>query len=310
MFKRLLVPLDGSELAERALPYVEEIARHFGSEVILINVRTPTEKIEHPEYREYLTKMTATVSQNIQKSADTPRGEKVKVASTIVGSPGMLTHPAEHILDYAKQENVNLIVMATHGTSGIRRWALGSTANKVASAFQCPLLLVRANADAPKKVHFGNILVPLDGSIQSEAVLPFIENFASKLKPNINLLHVVEMQYHIYPYADAIGYYGAAGVVKVPYTEKELKPFKETAEKYINSVNNKLTKAGIKTNYEVRTGSPGDEIIKAEEKTRPDIVVMSTHGHSGFRRFEHGSVTDKVLHGGSTPLLLVRPKKE
>jgi nucleotide-binding universal stress UspA family protein len=310
MFKRLLVPLDGSELAEIALPYAEEIARHFGSEVILLNVRTPTENLDKPEHRAYLTKMVATIEQNIKKSTDMPTGEKFKVTSAIVGSPGMFTHPAEHILDYADKENISLIVMATHGQTGVRRWTLGSTANKVAQAFQSPLLLIRASANAPKKVHFGNLLVPLDGSLPGEAVLPYIENLSARLKSKINLLNVVEMQYHLYPFSEPIAYYGASGIVKVPYNEEELQPFKETAEKYVKGVSDKLTTAGIKASYDVMIGSPGEEIIKAEEKTHPDIVVMSTHGHSGFGRFDHGSVTDKVLHAGNTPLLLVRPKPE
>jgi nucleotide-binding universal stress UspA family protein len=80
-------------------------------------------------------------------------------------------------------------------------------------------------------------------------------------------------------------------------------------EKYIKSVNEKLTVEGIKTSYEVRTGSAGEEIIKAEEEMHPDMVAMSTHGHSGFGRWENGSIADKVLHAGNTPILLVRPRQ-
>jgi nucleotide-binding universal stress UspA family protein len=310
MLKRLLVPLDGSTLAENALPYAEEIARHFGSEIILVNVRTPTENLDNPEQRTYLTRMVATLEQDIKKSKDMPAGEKVKVTSAIIGSPG-LTHPAEHILDYAAQENVSLIVMATHGRTGISRWTLGDTANKVARAFQCPLLLVRASAKPLKSVHFSNILVPLDGSLPSEAVLPYSELFASKLKAKITLLHVVETQYHLYPYgASMVYYYAAAGVIKVPYTEQEMKPMKDVAEKYIKSVSDKLAATGIETSHDITIGEPEEEIITTEERLHPDIIAMSTHGHSGFGRFEHGSTTDRVLHAGITPLLLVRPKKE
>ena len=66
---------------------------------------------------------------------------------------------------------------------------------------------------------------------------------------------------------------------------------------------------GIQTSYEVRTGSPGEEIIKVEGEMRPDMVAMSTHGHSGFGRWDHGSIADKVIHAGNTPLLLVRPRQ-
>jgi nucleotide-binding universal stress UspA family protein len=307
LYKRLLVPLDGSKLAEIALPYAEEVARHFRSEVVLVNVRGASEDPDKPEYRVYISKMAAETEQNIKKSSDIPHGERVKVASAIIGSPG-LSHPAEEIVDYAAKENISLIVMATHGRTGIRRWALGSTANKVARAFNCPVLLIRANTNAPKSIHLDKILVPLDGSKESEAVLPYIENLAPKVKSKVNLLNVVEPPYHIYPYAEGPGYYSGSGIVRVPYTEEEIKPLKLVAEKYVKEVSDKLAAAGIKTSYEVRTGSPGEQIIKAEEEFHPDLVALSTHGHSGFGRWDHGSVADKVLHAGKTPLLLVRPK--
>jgi nucleotide-binding universal stress UspA family protein len=309
MFKRLLVPLDGSGLAEIALPYAEEMARHFGSEVILVNVRTQAEDPEKPEHRVYLSKMAATITQDIKKSPDLPHGEKVKVESAIIGSPGLLIHPAEEILEYAIRENISLIVMATHGRTGIRRWTLGSTANKIARAFKCPVLFIRAHTGVPESVHLDKILVPLDGSKESEAALPYIENLASKLKTRISLINVIEPPYHIYPYDDGLGYYGGSGIVRIPYTAEEIKPMKVVAEKYVKSVSDKLTTQGIETSYEVRVGSADDEIIKAEEEIHPEMVAMSTHGHSGFGRWDHGSITDKVLHHGNTPLLLVRPRR-
>ena len=309
MYKRILVPLDTSKLAEIALPYAEELAVKLGSEVILMHVRTSADAPDKPEHRVYLSKMAAAVEQHIKKSPALPPGEKVKVASAITGSPSVITNAAEEILDYAARENISLIVMATHGRTGIRRWTLGSTANKVARASKCPVLLIRANTDVPKSIHLDKILVPLDGSKQGEAVLPYIENLASRLKTRINLLNVVEPPYHIYPYSAGTGYYGSAGIVRVPYTEEEVKPLKVVAEKYVKSVSEKLMAEGIKTSHEVRTGSAGEEIIKAEGEMHPDMVAMSTHGHSGFGRWEHGSIADKVLHAGNTPLLLVRPRQ-
>jgi nucleotide-binding universal stress UspA family protein len=309
MYRRILVPLDTSKLAEIALPYAEELAAKLGSEVILIHVRTPADTPENLDHRVYISKMAATTEQNVKKSPALPPGEKVKVESAIIGSPGLLTHPAEEILDYAEKENISLIVMATHGRTGIRRWTLGDTANKVARASKSPVLLIRASSDVPKSVHLDKILVPLDGSKQSEAVLPYIENLASKLKIKISLLNVVEPPYHYYPYSEGGGYYGGEGILRVPYTEEEVKPLKVVAEKYVHSVSEKLMAEGIKTSYEVRVGSADEEIINAEGEIHPDIVAMSTHGHSGFGRWDHGSIADKVLHHGNTPLMLVRPRQ-
>jgi nucleotide-binding universal stress UspA family protein len=234
----------------------------------------------------------------------------VKVASAVIGSPTLLKHPAEDIVDYAEKENAGLIVMATHGRTGIKRFALGNTADKVARISKNPVLLIRGNAESPRSIHLENILVPLDGSVQSEAVLPYVENMSSHLKISANLLHILETPYHFYVSPSTSLYYSGEGLIKIPYSDEELKPLKETAVKYIKSVNDKLTANGVKTVYEVRVGSAGDKIIEVEGELHPDLVVMSTHGHGGFGRFDYGSVADKVLHGGITPLLLIRPKKD
>jgi len=309
MFKKILVPLDGSELAERAVPYAEDLASHFGSEITLLNVRTPSEDPDKPEFRGYISKIAAMIEQDVKKYPALPPGEQVKVKSVITGASDGRTNAAEDILEFAAKEKIELIVMATHGRTGIKRWVLGSTANKVASALNCPVLMIRANAEAPKKIHLNKILAPLDGSKESEAVLPYIEALADKVKSGINLLTVTDLLYHVYSNPSAMGYYGGEGIMRVPYNDEEMKPFKEAAGKYIKSVSNKLNGKGIKTSYEVRVGSAGVEIIEVEGKIHPDMVVMSTHGHSGFGRFAHGSITDKVLHAGNTPLLLVRPPK-
>ena len=307
MFKRILVPMDTSKLAEIALPYAEELAVKLGSEIILLHVRTSADGPDKLEHKVYISKTAAAIEQHVKKSPAFPPGEKVKVASATIGSPSLIANPAEEILDYAEKENISLIIMATHGRTGIRRWALGSTANKVARAARCPLLLIRAGANVPGSVRLDKILVPLDGSQPGEAALPYVENLASRLKSKVSLLTVVEPLYHVYPYSEGIGYLGVAGMIRVPYTEEEMKPMKIVAEKYVKDVNDKLSSKGIQTSYEARTGSPGEEIIEVEGEIHPDMVAMSTHGHSGFGRWEHGSIADKVIHASNTPLLLVRP---
>jgi nucleotide-binding universal stress UspA family protein len=257
-----------------------------------------------------MDKIVGEVEKNINTSAALKKGEKTGVKGELRGSPTLITNAAAEILDFAEKEKVSLIIMATHGRSGISRWTMGSTANKVAQASRCSLLLIRAGSVVPRKVSLDKILVTLDGSKPSEAVLPYIEALAPRLKSRVSLLNVVEPLYHVYPYSDGVGYYGSAGVVRVPYTEEEMRPTKDVAEKYLVDINDKLSTKGVRSSYVLRTGSPGEEIIKAEEEMRPDMVAMSTHGHSGFGRWSHGSVADKVLHAGTTPLLLVRPNQQ
>jgi len=309
MYKKVLVPLDTSELSEIALPYAEELAVKLGSELVLLHVGTWADGPDAADHNIYLNKITAATEVKIKKSPALPPGATVKVRSVLLGSPAIITNPPEEIIDYADNEKVSLIVMATHGRTGISRWALGSTANKVARAAKCSILLIRCGAHPTGKARLEKLLVTLDGSKPSEAVLPYIEALAAKLKSRVTLLNVVELLYHVYPYSEGLGYYGSAGVVRVPYTDEEMQPAKDVAEKYMKDINEKLASKGVKTSYQTRIGSPAEEIIKAEEEIKPDMVAMSTHGHSGFGRFDHGSIADKVLHAGKTPLLLVRPHK-
>jgi nucleotide-binding universal stress UspA family protein len=309
MYKRILVPLDTSKLAEAAIPYAEELAVKLGSEIILAHVKTTADAPDNNEHRVYMSKVTTELEQRIKKSPALPHGEKIKVMSVILGKPEVINHPAEEILDYAEKENISIILIATHGRTGVSRWALGSTANNIARVSKKPVLLIRAQADKPGNVHMEKILVPLDGSKPGESVIPYVQSLAPKLKSKVTLLNVVDMPYHIYPYTDGLDYYGGSGIIRVPFTAEETKPLEEVATKYIKNVNDKLVKEGISASYQVKVGAPGDEIIKIENEAQPDLVVMSTHGHSGFGRFDNGSIADKVLHHGRTPLLLVRPGK-
>jgi nucleotide-binding universal stress UspA family protein len=306
MYKRILVPLDGSELAELALPYAEELAEKLDSEVILLNVRSSGEDPANPELRTYLSKTVAIVEQNMKKSGEAVPGQKIKVASAIIGSSGLITHAAEEIVDYVEKEKISLITMATHGRTGIKRWALGSTADKVVRAAKCPILLVRAHISVPRKIKIDKLLVPLDGSRLSETVLPHIESLAAKLKSKVILLHVVVPPYHFYPVAEMAGYYSGSAIIRVPYSDKELEPLKEGAKEYLRGISDKITQMGIPASYQTWVGPAADEIIELADEMGVDLVAMSTCGESGFTRWEHGSIATKVLHAGNKPLLLIR----
>ena len=122
MYEKILVPLDMSELAEVALPYAEELAARLESEVTLIYVRAPAENPTDPIHPAYLQEMVEAT----KHFAESNLKKAIKVRSAII-----VGLPAGEIVDYADKEDFGLIVMATHGRSGIRRWVLGSVADKV-----------------------------------------------------------------------------------------------------------------------------------------------------------------------------------
>ncbi len=151
-----------------------------------------------------------------------------------------------------------------------------------------------------------NILIPLDGSTLGEGAVSYISKMVAKLAPEervqITLFHVITAVRH------TIHLQAGAGSVTIPYNEEELHGLKGDAKKYLEKVGQ-----GLRQNKQVRVAikiavneNPSAEIIKAEENLAVDLVAMSTHGRSGFSRFAIGSVADKVLRGGSVPVLMVK----
>ena len=165
MYQRILVPLDGSELAQVILPYIEELARTARAEIILLRVCEEYEDCTDPMHQAYLDRLAKSIPWRLGGRGDIIRSEVVR------------GHPAEEIMTYAEQNDVNLIAMATHGRSGISRWLMGSVASKVLSASGSPVLLVRPEIlqkVTPEGWLRHNILVPLDGSSVAEWVLPHV----------------------------------------------------------------------------------------------------------------------------------------
>lgn len=286
MFERILVPLDGSKLAELALPHAEELAGAFNSEITLLFVcETPHCKSRH-EHEVYVEKTAESIRKNMG-------GTSVK--AVVVNG-----HAAAKINDYADQNDISLLVMATHGRTGIMSWALGSITNKVLDRVRRPILLIRAISDtqeAGPMTCFGRIMLPLDGSEAGEAALPHVIEIAKKLYPEIILLQVVAPGQHVHT---------VGGLDYVRFPEQLIETMKSDARKYLQKLGDRLMATNATIRLEVKLGDPAEEIIKLAGEVGTCMVAMSSHGHSSIDRWTFGSVAHKVLHSGNTPFLLVR----
>ena len=153
---------------------------------------------------------------------------------------------------------------------------------------------------------FERILVPLDGSKVGEAALEHVQNLLVKIIPcvksEITLLQVIS----------SLSHYVIAGEasVQVPYTEKEVEQIKRKVRDYLTKAGAALKEKGVTVKTKVVSGKPADEIIKAADELKADLIAMSTHGRSGLSRLTFGSVTDKVLRSGCVPVLVVRAPKD
>jgi nucleotide-binding universal stress UspA family protein len=296
MYEKILVPLDGSDLAEIALPYAEELAGAFGCEITLIHVSESADEKYENMHQLYIEKIVEATRQGAERCRKNKRTKKIKVSSV-----HLTGHTAEQIVDYADKENIDLIVMSTHGRSGIRRWLLGNVAAKVVRATKRPVALIRAKdilPDACADRKLNKMLVPLDGSKASEVVIPHVSELASKLKAEVVLFQVVAPSYFVYAIP------GEA--VLQPHSPEDLQNMIEHSKFYLDKVGAELKDKGIETTSEVGIGGPAEEIIRVADEMQVDMVIMSTHGHSSISLWAFGSNADKVLHAGNTPVLLVR----
>ena len=290
MLERILVPLDGSNLGELALLYTKELASVFNSEIHLLSV---VEKRDL-EYRRMVELYLQKVSEGTQNYFQNTNS-RVAVKSFIVGG-----NPSIEILQHSQKERVDLIIMVSHGHSGIMPWTMGSTANKVVHVIECPVLLVRASMFSGGRRNaklFGKILLPLDGSEAGESALPYITAIAQKLGSEVILFSVVE-------YGQRVHTIGGQDFIR--FSDQQIETTLKEINKYLAETSNKFADLGIKVRSVVREGDASMEIIKYAKENNVRIVAMSSHGRSGMREWVFGSVSNKVLQAGKSPLLLVK----
>jgi nucleotide-binding universal stress UspA family protein len=303
-YKRMLVPLDGSELAEVVFAYAKELAGRLGTDVILFHVCAPEEAEQLPMRRAYIehsVEIIRSQSEELLKKSGAQAGSKTLEVRGEVATG----YPAEEIIRYAEANDVDLILMATHGRSGIKRWTMGSVADKVLRVSKVPVWLVRAGV--PKEIVYDQlptrkILVLLDGSELAESVLPHVEAVAKQRGAGlveVVLLTVCEPM--LLP-----SYYP----ITMPLSwDDHVTMCKRDSEQYLAKIEKWLKDTGLRVRSEVLTGKPADAIVDYVNKNPVNLIVMSTHGRSGLGRWVFGSVAEKVLLGVTSPILLIRPQQ-
>ncbi len=307
MYKRMLVPLDGSKLAEVTLTYAKEVAGRLDIEVVLLHVANPATSDSMPMYQSYVDHAAEIVR---EREVEIQQEEGLSGKSGIPATKAEVVtgYPPDEILRYAFEKDVDIILMATHGWSGVRRWILGSVADKVLRASTIPVWLVRANV--PKENIHGlgpgsRILVPLDGSELAEMVLPHVETLAQQAgREPIDVILVSVIEPVVLPASVALP---EASLNWGRLSEEHMLRARKGVDDYLAKIGDKLKETDVSVRYEVLEGRPADEIIGYAEKSQVDLIIMATHGRSGLSRWAYGSVAERVLMSGASPIFLVRP---
>ena len=287
MFETILAPLDGSTLAIQSLPYVTELATNFNARVTLLGVCEPEETDQGEACRNNINHEAIALERILA-----PEGASI---NTVVSTGA----PHQQIIDYAENNKIGLIILTSHGRSGIAPWSLGSTVQKILQLpSTIPILLIKSK-DPPEQYNrlFERIIVPLDGAEHSETAIPYIVELAKKFESEVILFRVIEEGKHVH----TIG-----GLQYIPYLDQNIQTSKAKAEEYLNEIRARFQGTKAKLSSEIVTGDAAREILKISEKQDYCLIAMSSHGHTGIEAWTFGSVTYKIIQSAKKPLLLVR----
>lgn len=297
---RILVPLDGSYLAEQAIPYAVALAGTDG-EIVFFEA-TP----EAEPRRDLSGDIKATAAEVDQFAHSETEGALREAASrwtSVLGKTPAFEvatgDPTEAILAATERLGCGIVVMASHGRGALQRLAFGSVADRVARASHVPVLIVRPKEDQ-KDVHTSEIrrlLVPLDGSPLAAEALPVATALAARLGIPVHLLQAINPASLLTPTPVGTGGYGAE-----IYTEIEDELEAGAAENLGEAAQDAGT-AGVPVTTAVVEGPPVSAIEDAAKAG--DVIVMTSHGRSGFKRWLLGSTAEKLIRTGPVPVVLV-----
>ena len=295
--QKILFTTDFSECANRALGHAVVMAQRYKARLVLLHVRTLIEDdannptMSFPGAMEYRRALEQTATHRLDELGESIESQlhAEKVVERGISS-------AERIIDFAMQNAVDLIVMGTHGRSGLSHLLLGSVAEKVVRFAPCPVMTVgKDEGHFPKRRTYSRILVPIDFSENSVKALRYGLQFATAYKARLDLLHVIESA------NQPAAYYNAQLPATKPVSEIVASGRREMDRLWAREI-----PVNVDCSSEVAIGRVHREIADYAKKNFLDLIVMGTHGLSGFERLLMGSVTEKVVRAANCPVLTVK----
>ena len=334
MFKRIIVPLDGSNRAEQAISVAARIAHASNGSIILLRVVTVPFEIGSQ-----VVPLSGFSSTTLDNDINTAKHYLAAIARRdeldgIGLKMKVLTGSAAHkIQDVVEDEQADLIVMCSHGDTGIKRFMLGSVAQKVARHSTVPVFVLRQDGSVPVSSFPDHLrplravmgVVALDGStLAEEALMPaasLVMALAAPARGSLQLTRVVKLPIRVKESGEQ-GKHNYPGSMETHTTEQAIRDAKTYLGNLVDQLHNGLLKdADITLRWSVATGHDvGETLIKVAETGEDvegtnvfggcDLVVLATHGRGGLERWMLGSVTEHILGATRLPMLIVRPKEQ
>ena len=299
MISKLLVPLDGSPLAEGVMPWVLYLAEVFEARVTLLHVRerrAPRTVHGEPHLteplaaEEYLDRIVASLPPGIHAEHHVHTVAEGDVAASIARHTGEL--------------GTDLVILAAHGRLGARGMLTGRIAQQVLRQAQSPIVLLRPEAVAAGRPHLDTLLVPLDGSPEAETVLPLVSDVARRTGARIQLLMVVATV------GTLRGDRTATARVSPLATAEVLAIEEANARTHVETLGDQLRRQGLVVSTEVARGAAVDVVVEEAQRPPVSLVAMASHGRSGLAAVLSGSVGASVQARVEVPLLLLNPSRQ
>jgi nucleotide-binding universal stress UspA family protein len=294
MFTRILVPLDGSRLAEAALPAAEAVRKAFGSSVTLIHLLENAAPSGAHGERHLSSELEAGAYLEETARRFFPPGSAVE---RHVHAGGISDVPLS-LTEHSQELHQDLIVMCVHGPASLERAVSGSVAQRIVTTQTVPVLLVRPGAGT-SPVPFRTALVALDGTPAHEQGLPVAAELSRAGGVQILLSTVVPTVLTL------MGAKRATGVFLPVATAELLEITEESAEQYLAGCARRLAESGVVVRTAVRRGNPARQLVRLAQESGSDLIILGTHGRAGSRAFWAGSIAHRIITRTNLPLLLI-----
>jgi nucleotide-binding universal stress UspA family protein len=296
MFEHVLVPLDGSRLAEAALPPATYLAQALGASVTLVHIieRDAPQTIHGERHLVDPEETYAYLDEVVHSAFPTELHVKEHVHTS------QTADVAHAIVDHTEELSSDLIVMCTHGQGGLRDLLFGSIAQQVLALGTIPVLLIRPRGIGEQQpFNCRKLLVPLDSMPDHEQGLGMAIELAHACGAELHLLLVVPTL------STLSGSHAVAGRFLPGATTQVLELSQQEAEAYLHRNLSQLQAQGVSAKAEIGRGEPVANIFDEARKTDADLIVMGTHGKAGIDAFWSGSIAPKISSRSRLPLLLV-----
>lgn len=299
--KRILVPIDFSESAAQAKKQARLIAGQFEAELHVLHVT------QHPTVSEFVGGDTAESDERKRLvharewmgfPIEKPLSQTTKEGDERGSNPTIRTlrqapSVAEGILTYVTENDIDLIIMGTHGRTGLRRWVMGSTAEEIVRRATCPVLTIRNGEVRLPEEEPRRVLVPVDFSEPTRSLIGHAREMAAVNEAEVDLLHVIEEP-------------SALRLFKVDGFRALLPEVARRARDRLEKTVEDTPGPDVPLRYNILTGKPGREIVRFAEAQSSSGIIMGTHGRSGLRRLAVGGVAEHVMRSAPCPVFALK----